>query len=194
MRRPSMKFSTMAAAAVTALLAGCNLAPAYKTPDLPVPETVSGNVLPAQASEAALQQAQALQWLQSPQLREVVALALSNNRDLRVALENIEKARAQYGITRADLLPGITAQAQSNRTRTAGDLTTAGRSSITEQYTAQLGFASYELDLWGRIRNLSEASLQQFLQSQDNRRNVQIGLVADVANAWLTLAADQARL
>ncbi|WP_050871636.1 efflux transporter outer membrane subunit [Comamonas testosteroni] len=194
MRRPSMKFSTLAIAAVTALLAGCNLAPAYRAPDLPVPETVSGNAVPAKASEAALQQAQALQWLQSPQLREVVALALSNNRDLRVALENIEKARAQYGITRADLLPGITAQAQSNRTRTAGDLTTAGRSSVTEQYTAQLGFASYELDLWGRIRNLSEASLQQFLQSQDNRRNVQIGLVADVANAWLTLAADQARL
>ena len=70
-----MKFSTMAAAAVTALLAGCNLAPVYKTPDLPVPETVSGNAIPAQASEAALQQAQALQWLQSPQLREVVALA-----------------------------------------------------------------------------------------------------------------------
>lgn len=61
MRRPSMKFSTMAIAAVTALLAGCNLAPAYRAPDLPVPETVSGNAVPAKASEAALQQAQALQ-------------------------------------------------------------------------------------------------------------------------------------
>ena len=139
-------------------------------------------------------EAQALQWLQSPQLRDVVALALSNNRDLRVAVENIEKARAQYGITRADLLPGITAQAQGNRTRSAADLTTTGRSTINEQYTAQLGFASYELDLWGRIRNLSEASLQQFLLSQENQRNVQISLVADVSNAWLTLAADQARL
>ena len=192
MRRLNTKLS--AVAAVAALLAGCNLAPAYKTPDLPVPETVSANAAPVQASEAALQQAQALQWLQSPQLREVVALALSNNRDLRVAVESIEKARAQYGITRADLLPGITAQAQGNRTRTAADLTTAGRSGITEQYTAQLGFASYELDLWGRIRNLSEASLQQFLLSQENQRNVQISLVADVSNAWLTLAADQARL
>ncbi|MEG0448100.1 MAG: efflux transporter outer membrane subunit, partial [Comamonas sp.] len=75
-----------------------------------------------------------------------------------------------------------------------GDLTTAGRSSVTEQYSVQLGFASYELDLWGRVRNLGEASLQQFLQSEDNQRNVQISLVADVANAWLTLAADLARL
>ncbi|MEG0141416.1 MAG: efflux transporter outer membrane subunit [Comamonas sp.] len=194
MRRLSMNISAVAAACAAALLAGCNLAPVYKTPDLPVPETVSANAAPVQASEAALQQAQALQWLQSSQLRDVVALALSNNRDLRVAVENIEKARAQYGITRADLLPGITAQAQGNRTRSAADLTTTGRSTINEQYTAQLGFASYELDLWGRIRNLSEASLQQFLLSQENQRNVQISLVADVSNAWLTLAADQARL
>lgn len=194
MRRLSMNISAVAAACAAALLAGCNFAPAYKTPDLPVPETVSANAAPVQASEAALQQAQALQWLQSSQLRDVVALALSNNRDLRVAVENIEKARAQYGITRADLLPGITAQAQGNRTRSAADLTTTGRSTINEQYTAQLGFASYELDLWGRIRNLSEASLQQFLLSQENQRNVQISLVADVSNAWLTLAADQARL
>ncbi|MEG0938490.1 MAG: efflux transporter outer membrane subunit [Comamonas sp.] len=194
MRRLSMNISAVAAACAAALLAGCNLAPVYKTPDLPVPETVSANAAPVQASEAALQQAQALQWLQSPQLRDVVALALSNNRDLRVAVESIEKARAQYGITRADLLPGITAQAQGNRTRSAADLTTTGRSTINEQYTAQLGFASYELDLWGRIRNLSEASLQQFLLSQENQRNVQISLVADVSNAWLTLAADQARL
>ncbi|WP_369826817.1 efflux transporter outer membrane subunit [Comamonas sp. 26] len=189
-----MNISAVAAACAAALLAGCNLAPVYKTPDLPVPETVSANAAPVQASEAALQQAQALQWLQSPQLRDVVALALSNNRDLRVAIGSIEKARAQYGITRADLLPGITAQAQGNRTRSAADLTTTGRSTINEQYTAQLGFASYELDLWGRIRNLSEASLQQFLLSQENQRNVQISLVADVSNAWLTLAADQARL
>ncbi|QXZ10814.1 efflux transporter outer membrane subunit [Comamonas sp. Y33R10-2] len=197
MRRLSMNISAVAAACAAALLAGCNLAPTYKTPDLPVPENVSanaGNAVLAQASETALQQTQALQWLQSSQLRDVVALALSNNRDLRVAVENIEKARAQYGITRADLLPGITAQAQANRSRTAADLTTAGRSNITEQYSAQLGFASYELDMWGRIRNLSEASLQQFLLSQENQRNVQIGLVADVSNAWLTLAADQARL
>lgn len=194
MRRLNKNLSVATAISMAALLGGCNLAPAHKTPVLPVPETVSANGPAVQASDAALQQAQALQWLQSPQLREVVALALSNNRDLRIALENIEKARAQYGITRADLLPGITAQVQGSRARTAGDLTTAGRSSITEQYSAQLGFASYELDLWGRIRNLSEASLHQFLQSQDNQRNVQIGLVADVTTAWLTLAADQARL
>lgn len=195
MKRLMTKTSTAAAVlALTALLAGCNLAPTYQTPALPVADQVLNTAAPVVASAQALQQAQALQWLQSAPLREVVALALSHNRDLRVALENIEKARAQYGITRADLLPSVNAQAQGNRARTAADLSSNGTSSTSSQYTAQLGFASYELDLWGRIRNLNEAGLQQFLQSQDNQRNVQLGLVADVANAWLTLAADQARL
>ena len=176
------------------LLAGCNLAPTHQTPPLPVPPAVSAQGEPAQADESALRETQAMQWLQSPALREVVALALTHNRDLRVALENIEKARAQYGISRADLLPGVNAQAQANRARTAADLNASGNATLATQYTAQLGFASYELDLWGRVRNLNEAALQQFLQSQENQRNVRIGLVADVANAWLTLAADQARL
>lgn len=195
MKRLMMKTSTVAAAAaLTVLLAGCNLAPRHQTPQGAVPDTVTATATPVVASDAALQQAQALQWLQSAPLRDVVALALTHNRDLRVAIENIEKARAQYGITRADLLPSVTAQAQGNRARTAADLSSTGASTTTTQYTAQLGFASYEVDLWGRIHNLNDAALQQFLQSQDNQRNVQLGLVADVATAWLTLAADQARL
>ncbi len=185
----------MAAAVAAALLTACNLAPTYQQPAGMVPATVAAQAgVPVQASEAALSYAQAQAWIQSPQLREVVALALSHNRDLRVALDNMEKARAQYGITRADLLPSITAQGQGTRSRTSAELNPAGQSSVNEQYTAQLGFTSYEIDFWGRVRNLSEAGLQAFLQSEGNQRNVQIGLVADVSNAWLTLAADMARL
>lgn len=188
--------AAVAAALAALLVAGCNLAPVHQTPALPVPATVgAADAAPSSADEASLQAAAALGWVQSPQLREVIALALANNRDLRVAVENIERARAQYGITRADLLPGVNAQAQASRARTAAGMASATQpAQVSTQYTAQLGFASYELDLWGRVRNLSEAALQQFLQSQQNRRNVQIGLVADVGNAWLTLAADQARL
>lgn len=185
----------VAAAVAAALLTACNLAPTYQQPAGMVPDTVAAQAgVPVQASEAALSYAQAQAWIQSPQLREVVALALSHNRDLRVALDNMEKARAQYGITRADLLPSITAQGQGTRSRTSAELNPAGQSSVNEQYTAQLGFTSYEIDFWGRVRNLSEAGLQAFLQSEGNQRNVQIGLVADVSNAWLTLAADMARL
>lgn len=185
----------VAAAMAAAALSGCNLAPKFVQPALSVPDAVSAQAgRPAVANAPALSYAQAQAWIQSSQLREVVALALTHNRDLRIAVENIEKARAQYGITRADLLPSITAQGQGTRSRTSADLNSSGQSSISEQFTAQLGFTSYEIDFWGRVRNLSEAGLQAFLQSEENQRNVQIGLVADVSNAWLSLAGDMARL
>lgn len=194
--KQTLNLRPVAAAALAALvLSACNLAPTYVAPVSSVPETISATSgTPVIAQAAAQDYAQAQTWIASAQLREVVALALSHNRDLRVAVDNIEKARAQYGITRADLLPGISAQAQGTRSRSSEDLRGAGQSSISEQYTAQLGFTSYEIDFWGRVRNLSDAGLQAFLQSEDNQRNVQIAVVADVSNAWLTLAADLARL
>lgn len=185
----------VAAALAAVALSACNLAPKFVQPALSVPDTVSAQAgTPAAANAPALSYAQAQAWIQSSQLREVVALALTHNRDLRIAVDNIEKARAQYGITRADLLPSITAQGQGTRSRASADLNSSGQSSISEQFTAQLGFTSYEIDFWGRVRNLSEAGLQAFLQSEENQRNVQIGLVADVSNAWLSLAGDMARL
>ncbi len=185
----------VAAAMAAVAMSACNLAPKFVQPALSVPDAVSAQAgTPAVANAPALSYAQAQAWIQSSQLREVVALALTHNRDLRIAVENIEKARAQYGITRADLLPSITAQGQGTRSRTSADLNSSGQSSISEQFTAQLGFTSYEIDFWGRVRNLSEAGLQAFLQSEENQRNVQIGLVADVSNAWLSLAGDMARL
>ena len=185
----------VAAALAAVALSACNLAPKFVQPALSVPDAVSAQAgTPAVANAPALSYAQAQAWIQSSQLREVVALALTHNRDLRIAVENIEKARAQYGITRADLLPSITAQGQGTRSRASADLNSSGQSSISEQFTAQLGFTSYEIDFWGRVRNLSEAGLQAFLQSEENQRNVQIGLVADVSNAWLSLAGDMARL
>ncbi len=196
MKASFMTLSPVAAAVLgAALLSACNVAPKYEQPLMAVPDTLSVRAgSPVVASEASLAFAEAQTWIQDAQLREVVALALSHNRDLRVALENIEKARAQYGITRADLLPSVNAQAQGSRSRTSADLSSTGRSSVTNQFTAQLGFTSYEIDFWGRVRNLNEVALQAFLQSEDNQRNVQIALVADVTNAWLSLAADMARL
>lgn len=178
-------------------LAGCmNLAPVHQRPDAPVPATFAADAAgPAlQAGDESRAQAQALAWVRSDPLREVIALALSNNRDLQVALLNIERARALYGVQQADLLPTVAASGGGSRTRAAADLTTAGRSQFSNQFNLQAGFTSFELDFWGRVRNLNEAALQQYLQTEESRRNVQLGLVADVSNAWLTLSADLARL
>ncbi|TAJ64307.1 efflux transporter outer membrane subunit [Variovorax sp.] len=179
---------TLVAAAV---LAGCvNLAPDYQAPALPVPQTLpSANVEAATPLDAGWRD-----FFVEPKLRAVIELALANNRDLRVAALNIERARAQYGIARAGLFPTIDAGAGGSRSRTPGSLSTGGEPRYATQYSADLGLTSYEIDLFGRVRNLSEAALQSFFQTEATQRGTQISLVASVATAWLQLAADEQRL
>lgn len=184
--------------APTLWMTGCvSLAPDYQAPALPVPETLPApEATPAQSSVLTASDGP-MPWrdfVQEPRLRDLIDLSLASNRDLRVAVLAIERARAQYGVTRADLLPSVNATGAGSRTRTADDLTTAGRSNIGSQYSAQLGFTSYEIDFWGRVRNLNDAALQDFLRAAESRRSVQLSLVAEVANAWLTLDADARRL
>lgn len=126
------------------------------------------------------------EFFADPRLEQVVALALENNRDLRVAILNVERARAQYRIQRADRLPSIGAEAAMERV--GGDMPGS------EQYTAGIGLAAFELDLFGRVRNLGESALQQYLATEEARRAAQLSLVAEVAGAWLALAADQEQL
>ncbi|WP_287876921.1 efflux transporter outer membrane subunit [Acidovorax sp.] len=188
---------TVGALALLALLAlaGCtSLAPDYLRPALPVPATLPGT---EGQPGTPVPDSGPMGWqdfLQEPRLRELVALALQNNRDLRVAVLAIEKARAQYGVEQSSRFPAVGATGAGTRTRTAQDLTTGGRSPTSSQYSAQLGFSSYEIDLFGRVKSLNEAALQEFLRTTESRRSVQLSLVAEVANAWLTLDADGRRL
>jgi len=128
------------------------------------------------------------------QLQKVIELALKNNRDLRVAALNIEKMRAMYQIRRADLFPKIDGIADANIQHQPSDFSQTGKSHTFKQYTVGLGVSSYELDLFGRVRSLKDQALEQYLATEQARRAVQISLVAEVANAWLTLAADRERL
>jgi multidrug efflux system outer membrane protein len=121
-----------------------------------------------------------------PRLQEVIARALANNRDLRVTVLNVERARALYRIERADRVPTIGATAAM--VRTGGDAPT------TETFTAGVGITEFELDLFGRVRNLSQAALQQYFAQEETRRSAQLALIAEVANAYLSLAADQEQL
>ena len=191
--------ATAASALALLALAGCtSLAPDYARPMLPVPATLNGTNGPNGSEGTALApETGPMGWqefLQEPRLRELVALALQNNRDLRVAVLAIEKARAQYGVEQSNRFPAVGATAAGNRTRTADDLNTSGRSPTSSQYSAQLGFSSYEIDFFGRVKNLNVAVLFDFSRTTENRRSVQLSLVAEVANAWLTLDADGRRL
>ncbi|MBE7926443.1 AdeC/AdeK/OprM family multidrug efflux complex outer membrane factor [Pseudomonas saudiphocaensis] len=180
--------------ALAAALGGCSLIPDYQRPESPVAANWPEGEAYAQQSGAS--QAQELAWQQffrDPQLRQLIGIALENNRDLRVAALNVEAYRALYRIQRADLLPLVSADAGGTRSRTPGDLNQTGQSNISSQYSATLGVA-WELDLFGRLSSLREQALQEFFATEAAQQSARISLIASVANAWLTLQADQALL
>lgn len=184
-----MGFKSLAAALMAATaLSGCaTMAPRYERPDLPVAQA-----WPTAGASAAADAD--LVWrdvFRDERLQGAIALSLQQNRDLRVAVADIERARAVYGIQRAELLPGIDAVGAGQRDRTPATVSQTGRAETTAQYRVTAGFSAYELDLFGRVRSLSEAARQSYLATEEDRRAVQVSLIAEVANAWLTLAADQ---
>ena len=177
------------------LLGACSMIPVFERPAAPVPASFP-QAAPTEASAVA-PLADTIAWrdyFADERLRQVIALALDNNRDLRIAALNIERARAQYGIQRADLFPSIAVSGGQSAQRVPADLSATREADISRQYSANLGFASYELDFFGRVRSLEEQALQTYLGTEDARRSAQISLVAEVASAWLRLAADRERL
>ncbi len=180
-------------------LAGCaTMAPDYQRPAAPVPAAWPKGLAYQPASAATAQPAAAdLPWQDffiDPQLRQIVTQALENNRDLRIALLNIERAQAQYQIRRADLFPAVDGNAAGSVQRIPADLTSEGRGQIVRQYSVGLGVSSYELDLFGRVRSLKDQALETYLATAEARRSVQISLIASIARGYLTLAADRERL
>jgi multidrug efflux system outer membrane protein len=180
---------TLLGATSAIVLSACTMTPRYERPPLPVPDQFPTAVTAAGAS------AETLPWRQvflDPRLQAVIDLALTNNRDLRVAVLNVEKARSTYRIQRASLFPAVNGAVSGYRGNTnATDA--SGNPLTTEAYTATLG-ASWELDLFGRVRSLSNAAVQSYFAVEENRKAAQISLIASVATAWLNLAADQDQL
>ncbi len=187
----------LAPVALAVFLSGCSLLPAYERPQAPVPERFAGDTRGTGSGTGAAQAVADIGWrdvFTDPSLRAVIELTLANNRDLRVAVLNIEKARAQYGVQRAALLPSVNASLGETASRTPADLSATGRTVTGQSYSASLGFSAYELDLFGRVRSLSTQALESFMATAEARRSTQISLVAEVATAYLTLASDQERL
>ena len=176
------------------MLAACSLNPKYERPDAPVPSTY--NTTSSEAQDGLLSGAD-LGWrdvIQEPRLRALIDLALENNRDMLIAIQRVEEARALYGIQRSDLLPHIGATAEQNAQRLPPDLRTPGQGSINRSYTAGLGVTAFELDLWGRKRSLSESAFEQYLATEEARKSMQIGLIAQVSStyfAWRTAQSSQ---
>lgn len=180
-------------------LAGCTtMAPKYTQPASPVAAAwPSGPAYGAETAKTAQKPLADIPWREffiDPQLRKLISLALENNRDLRVAVLNIERSQALYQIQRADLLPKIDASAGASFQRIPETLSGTGRSMTVDQYSVGLGISSYELDLFGRVRSLKDQALEQYLATEQAQRSVHISLVSQVASTYLALAADRERL
>ena len=168
------------------VLGGCSLIPTYERPVAPVP----ANFPNAAAAPAAAGQptASAVAWqdyFTDPRLRKLIDTALKNNRDLRVAILNIEQARAQFQTTRAALFPVLDASATGSRQRPSllGD-------GVASSYSVGLGVTAWELDFFGRVASLKDAALAQYLATEEARKATQISQVAAVANGWLAVLGD----
>lgn len=170
---------------IIAVSAGCSLAPAYLRPAMPTAVIYPGVESVTTATNAGAEQVGWREFFTDARLKELIAQTLQNNRDLRIAVQRVEEARALYGIQRADLLPSISASAVGTRSRVPSDLSLTGSAVITDQYQAALTLSVWELDLWGRVRSLTEAALQSYLSTEEAQRAVLIGLVAQVANFYL---------
>lgn len=175
------------------LVGGCTLAPEYSRPDAPVPEQwPQGDAYPdaieADGQKAPLQ----LTWREfftDHKLQEVIAISLDNNRDLRLAILNVERSRALYGISRAELYPSVNAAGSGARQRASTDFTAPGQSKTSKQYDVNLAMVAWEIDLFGRVRSLADEALEGFLATRQAQNATQILLVSSVADAYLTLAA-----
>jgi outer membrane protein, multidrug efflux system len=172
------------------VLSACTLEPKYVRPDSPMSAPSAAGAGTSPATDVGWRD-----FFPDPQLQQLIALALSSNRDLRVAVLNVEAAHARYRISRADLFPTIAAngveQTERLPTGVVNASAPASGGSIFRSYEVGVGITSFELDLFGRLRSLKHAALEEYFGSEETRRSAQIILVAEVANAYLNVLADQ---
>jgi multidrug efflux system outer membrane protein len=177
--------------------AGCTMAPRYTRPKAPVPaEWPNGAAYASQLSTNNYQLPEWQEFVSDEKLQQVIGMALTNNRDLRIAALNVERSRAMYHIQRAELFPTINANGSGSKQRLPADLSGANppKPVTVERYDANFGVASWEIDFFGYIRSLKNEALENYLATEQARRSAQILLISSVADAYLTLAADRENL
>lgn len=172
---------TLCALSIAGLLGACTLEPHYERPAAPVPSAYSNAPVATQAPLAI--DVGWKQYFRDPRFQQLIQIALDNNRDLRVAALNVAEYEAQYRITRAALVPSITATGSSTSERAEG---------VTTRYSSvSVGTTSWEIDFFGRLRSLNKQALENYLATDAARQSTQISLIATVATDYLTLLSDE---
>ncbi len=176
-----------------AMLGGCSLAPTYQRPAAPIPADWPAAV----NSSAKVDNARAMPdwqaYFPDPRLQALILAALENNRDLRIATARIAEARAQYGIQQADRLPNVNLNAQRNASLSPASTSFTGKPYQAQRYDVNASLVSFELDFWGRVRSLNDAARASYLATESAQRAFRLSLIADVANAYLSVLELQER-
>ncbi len=177
------------------ILSGCTMAPKYTRPAAPVPaEWPEGPAYNKQTNSSETNNFDWRVYFGDERLKKVIDLALSNSRDLRISSLNVERARALYGIQRAELLPSLSAVGIMNRERVPADLSATGSTRITDHYSVDAGVLSWEIDFFGRVRSLKDKALEQYLSTEYARRGAEVSVISSVATAYLLVSADRENL
>lgn len=185
----TMSFKRIAALALpAAILSACTMAPRYERPAAPV---ASSYAVEQVAGAGVAAEIGWREFFPDAQLQRLIERALENNRDLRMAALNVDAARAVYRIQRAELLPHVDAFAEGASQRVPAIVSPTGESYVGRQYSVGLGVTAFELDVFGRLQSLRKSALEDFLSREETRTATQLALVAEVANAYLTLLADR---
>jgi multidrug efflux system outer membrane protein len=176
--------------AVALAVAGCSFTPEYQRPEAPVPSAWPESQAVAGAAATISAVRPDGNWrsvFTDPQLQALITAALEHNRDLRISVARVDEARALAGIARADRFPTVDLAAQRAASLTPADVSGTGRQLNAQRYDVNLAVAAFELDFWGRVKSLDEAGRAGFLASDYARQAFRLSLIADVANAWLSL-------
>ena len=178
-------------------LSGCTMIPKYERPPAPVTTEYPGMTTTNKNGAANITWRN---FFADERLRKLIELALANNRDMRVAILNVEQSRAQYRITRSASFPTVDGSGSYTRSSTSAGTVGQGGSSlgsgtyVESQWSASLGTTAYEVDLWGRVRSLNQQALEKHFATDEARRSEQISLVSAVASEYFTLREAEEQL
>ncbi|MCX7857919.1 MAG: TolC family protein [Deltaproteobacteria bacterium] len=177
---------------VVIAIASCSSNYTYKQPSIPVPAFFNKTDISGKTEYAPLVKEITIHdFVKDKKLQALIAIAVENNRDLKISLANVQKAKEYFGIKRAELLPSLGIYLEGSRQRIPSDLSPRSESIINEQYSFVTGLVSWEIDIFGKIRAQKDMAFESYLAQKEISRAVKLSLITEVAGAYFTYAADQ---
>ncbi|MFA6970144.1 MAG: efflux transporter outer membrane subunit [Gallionella sp.] len=186
------KKTVLTGAVLAVLLGGCSLTPTYQRPAAPVPAAWPDSAAAKPGLASVMPDWQS--YFPDPRLQALIAAALENNRDLRIATARIAEARAQYGIQQADRLPNVNLNASRTASLSPASTSFTGKPFQAQRYDVNASLVSFELDFWGRVSSLNAAAKASYLATEAAQRAFRLSLISDVANAYLSVLELQQRV